>query len=127
MRIPGGKERDWSRTAATGGIVQLRAREQSASGAFASGDVDLAIRQQGSGVVDKLPVLLHFPIAGSYNSALERYPLLLSPQQTRTLPFGSRVAVWSRRETDMLPVAAHVPLIGSYNSAVAVPWLPPPA
>src|SRR5213075_496648 len=75
-------------------------------------------------MVDKLPVLLHVPVAGSYNSARL---VLLSDPQTRILPLRSRVAVCPRRPTDMLPVAVHVPVLGSYNSAVAVPWPPPPA
>src|SRR6266498_4022874 len=48
----------------------------------------------------RLPVMLHVPVRGSYNSALLRLGLgqlfwtqVLLPPATRTLPFGSSVAV----------------------------------
>jgi hypothetical protein len=42
------------------------------------------------------------------------------PPAIRTLPFGSRAAVWSARETVIGPVGENVPLLGSYSSALAV-------
>jgi len=46
------------------------------------------------------------------------------PPAMRTVPSGSKVAVWFRRVVLMLPVAVKRPVAGSYNSAVL---LPPPA
>ena len=70
------------------------------------------------------------PLAGSYSSVLaEASKLLSNPPATRTIPSGSKVAVWSQRAVLRLPVAVQVPLAGSYSSALAsVPTkLAPPA
>src|SRR5436190_1554657 len=76
-----------------------------------------------------LPVAVHIPVAGSYSSALANWPWWFSPPATNTCPFGSNVAVCSKRGVVMLPVAVHTPVAGSYSSALAKSLLlfPPPA
>ena len=66
-----------------------------------------------------LPVAVHTPVAGSYNSALAKVPLMLPPPATSTCPFGSNVAVCKEREVVILPVAVHIPIAGSYSSALS--------
>src|SRR5262249_22366160 len=52
-----------------------------------------------------LPVGAKVPIAGSYNSALERAGFIeLLPPAINTRPSARRVAVWYRRDVAMLPV-----------------------
>jgi hypothetical protein len=41
----------------------------------------------------RLPVTVQFPLAGSYNSALAKTPVLPTPAATSVLPFGNNVAV----------------------------------
>jgi hypothetical protein len=55
-----------------------------------------------------LPVLVHFPVLGSYNSALLRKPAEFTPPAARTWPFWSRVAVCLIRAVFMLPVVVQV-------------------
>ena len=57
-----------------------------------------------------LPVAVQLPVLGLYNSALAIMLFgALSPPATRTVPFGSSVAVWAHRAVPMLPVAVQVP------------------
>jgi hypothetical protein len=71
------------------------------------------------------PVTVKPPGDGSYNSALARKPvaepfaLEAKPPVIRTLPSGSKVAVWAARGVVMLFVRANVLVSGSYNSALA--------
>src|SRR6266568_3511799 len=77
-----------------------------------------------------LPVRVHVPAAGLYNSAeamanisgLSCSPV--SPPATSTWPFISGTAVWFSRATFILPVRLHVPVAGLYSSA-EVRALPP--
>src|SRR5207244_1442801 len=65
--------------------------------------------------------MFHSPVVGSYNSALlvmGPVSKLMKPAATRTLPFGSSVAVWSWRVVLRLPVTLHAPVAGSYSSAL---------
>src|SRR5207249_6593235 len=68
-----------------------------------------------------LPVLLHVPVAGSYNSAVASVWSggLISPPATSTLPFGSNTAMCARRAPIRFAVGAHVPVNGLYSSADA--------
>ena len=53
----------------------------------------------------RLPVAVNVPVAGSYNSALARYPVAPpSPSVTSTFPLGNNVAVVASATTFMLPV-----------------------
>src|SRR5215469_5764737 len=76
-----------------------------------------------------LPVVVHVPTAGSYNSALLKEVVPLSPPATSTLPDGSCVAVCSSRAMARPPVAVQLPVAGSYSSALvkALLILEPPA
>src|ERR1035438_970779 len=56
-----------------------------------------------------LPVKVHLPVVGLYNSALVSPAAELSPPATSTWPLGSRVAPWPARAMFMVPVFAHVP------------------
>ena len=50
------------------------------------------------------------------------------PPATRTVPSGSKVAVWNKRPVLRRPVAVQVPLAGLYTSATARTSAPnPPA
>jgi hypothetical protein len=81
------------------------------------------------------PVELNEPVAGSYSSADARMVKLPAtkplPPVIRTLPLGSKVAVWFIRALDMGPVGLNEPVSGSYSSADArkltmiSPSLPP--
>ena len=65
-------------------------------------------------------MVVQIPLAGSYSSALaEGLKLLSSPPATRTMPLGSKVAVWFSRASLRLPVVVQLPLAGSYSSALA--------
>src|SRR5262249_16759129 len=56
------------------------------------------------------PVMVHLPVAGSYNSALATIvPLEFLPPTTRTRPFSSSVAVCPLRGTFRVPVFIHLP------------------
>jgi len=74
-------------------------------------------------------VAIQVPLAGSYNSALARMPILgPNPPATSTIPLGNKVAVCCSRPVFRLPVVAQVPLAESYNSALAEALKgPPPA
>jgi hypothetical protein len=68
----------------------------------------------------RLAVEVHFPPAGSYNSALAKAVNLPSKlPATSTMPLGSKVAVCSARAVLRLSVGVQVPLAGSYSSALA--------
>ena len=67
-----------------------------------------------------LPVGVHTPVLGSYNSALASAPVELAPPATSTRPLGSKTAVASKRGVLRLPVAVHRPVTGLYSSALAV-------
>src|SRR5215469_17869558 len=56
-----------------------------------------------------LPVVVHFPLAGSYNSEPLRKPVEFTPPAANTWPFWSRVAVCLIRAVLMLPVEVQVP------------------
>src|SRR5262245_7399924 len=47
------------------------------------------------------PVVIHFPVAGSYSSAELVTPAAVEPPATSTLPLDSSVAVWDARATFM--------------------------
>ena len=65
-------------------------------------------------------------VAGSYNSALFKNALVLFPPPvTRTLPFGSSVAVWFSRAIFMAPFVDHIPEDGSNSSVASVTSAPP--
>ena len=54
-------------------------------------------------------MLLQFPVAGSYSSALLKLTRLLpNPPATSTLPDCSSVAVWILRAVPMLPVVTQL-------------------
>ena len=55
------------------------------------------------------------PLAGSYSSARAVVPLVPNPPETRTIPSGSKVAVWPKRAVLRLPVAVQVPFAGSVH------------
>ena len=60
--------------------------------------------------VDMLPITVHVPVVGLYNSALARAaPEGSWPPATSTLPLGSSVAVCAARAVFKLPVVAQVP------------------
>src|ERR671938_519346 len=67
-----------------------------------------------------LPVAVHVPEVGSYNSAVA-----LPPPATRTFPSARSVAVSFVRPVVMLCVLDHVPLLGLKSSALS--QLHPPA
>ena len=90
-----------------------------------------------------LPVLAKKPVDVSYSSALATQQkndipvpavvikdVPLEPPVIKTLPSGSRVAVWLSRATVIWPVAVKLPVEGSYSSAFAKGVFPvetPPA
>src|SRR5437870_3413397 len=63
------------------------------------------------------PVTANPPLAGSNTSADARIEPL-NPPAINTLPFGSRVALWPRREVDISPALENLPVAGSKISAV---------
>ena|SRR5438477_11323621 len=65
-----------------------------------------------------LPVAVQVPVAGSYNSALDKAPLL-KPPAASTFPLESNVSANDSRPVVILPVAVHVPVAGLYSSALA--------
>src|SRR5947209_455951 len=68
-----------------------------------------------------LPVDIHVPVLGSYNSALAKpLPELSHPPATKTLPFVSSVAVKLLRPIPMLSVAVHVPGVCAVAIATGV-------
>src|SRR5438132_3464534 len=77
-----------------------------------------------------LPVKLHVPVVGSYNSAdcQDSVSMLLEPPPaTSTRPSSRSVAVCPTRPEFGLAVCVHVPVAGSYNSATSdEPTLPLP-
>jgi hypothetical protein len=52
----------------------------------------------------RLPVKLHAPVVGSYNSALLRTPPTPTPPATSSLPSDRSVAVWLERPVPRPPV-----------------------
>src|SRR5438270_560515 len=62
-----------------------------------------------------MPVRLHAPVCGSYNSAVAREVLVVPrPPTTSTWPLFSKVAVWALRASCRLPVALHMFVLGLY-------------
>jgi len=59
------------------------------------------------------PVGVKVPAEGSYSSALAHFVLgtisSATPPANKTLPFGSKVAVWDARGTVRFPVGVNVP------------------
>src|SRR5205807_523710 len=86
--------------------------------------LDSSVAVCSARAVSRLPVPVHVPVAGSYSSALLRAKQLcgggpqLKPPATRTLPFGSKVAVCPSRSVLRSAVRFHVPAAGSYSSAL---------
>src|SRR5436190_4650371 len=73
-------------------------------------------------MTDMLPVAVHVPVIGSYNSAVAvPWP---PPPAASTFPFRRRVAVPKAWNVVMPPVDFQVPVAGSYSSAL-VRKLPP--
>src|SRR5437773_713629 len=65
-----------------------------------------------------LPVAVQVPVAGLYNSALDKAPLL-KPPAASTFPFESSVRTNDSRPVVLLPVAVQLPVTGLYSSALA--------
>src|SRR5258708_908960 len=58
---------------------------------------------------ERIAVVLHVPLRGSYSSALLKYSTpLLYPPATSTFPLGSNVAVCPKRAVVRLPVLLNV-------------------
>src|SRR3989449_6109610 len=79
-----------------------------------------------------LPVALHVPVAGSYNSAeaSDGKGYALVPPASSTRPSGSSAAAGACRPSLRVPVDVHVPDAGSNSSAEVHMWpqrSPPPA
>src|SRR5262249_49457593 len=58
-----------------------------------------------------LPVTIHVPVPGSYNSVLLKLALPSVPPATSTLPLGSNVARSDAHTSHLLPLTNHVPLL----------------
>src|SRR5437773_12428704 len=65
-----------------------------------------------------VPVAVQLPVAGLYNSALDKAPLS-KPPAASTFPLESTVKANDSRPVVMLPVAVQVPVVGLYSSALA--------
>jgi len=80
-------------------------------------------------LVLRLPVAIHVPVAGSYNSQLAvEVAELTWPPVTSTFPLDNKVAVCVVRPMAIGALAVHPPAAGSYSSELArrtVPLKPP--